>query len=290
MKNQEKTVKGYKVFNPNFTCNNYQYAEGQEFTHEGKIVICQSGFHFCEKAEDCFSYYSFDPQNIVCEVEGRGIILRHDSDSKICTDKIFIGKKLTWDEVLKVANSGSNNTGNSNSGNSNSGNSNSGYSNSGYSNSGNWNSGDRNSGNSNSGYRNSGNSNSGNWNSGDRNSGDSNSGYRNSGAFCLDDNPIIYIFDKPTKMKVREWEQSKAIRIMNSLLEIEIWIEESFMNDEEKENNPSYKTTGGYLKTKTLHEAWGDMWNNLSEDNKQVFLELPNFDADKFFSITGIRV
>jgi len=130
----------------------------------------------------------------------------------------------------------------------------------------------------------------GNSNSGDRNSGDSNSGYRNSGAFCLDDNPIIYLFDKPTEMKVREWEQSKAIRIMNSLLELEIWIEEPSMNDEEKENNPSYKTTGGYLKTKTLHEAWGDMWNNLSEDNKKAFLELPNFDADKFFSITGIRI
>ena len=145
MKN-EKSVFGYKVFNPDFTCHGFQYAENKEFTFKGKIQICSSGFHFCEKASDCFSYYSFSPDNIVCKVEGRGTIIREDSDSKRCTDKIFIGKKLTWNEVLKVANEGINNTGCANSGNWNSG----------YRNSGNWNSGDSNSGDSNSGDSNSG--------------------------------------------------------------------------------------------------------------------------------------
>ena len=94
---EKSIVKGYKVFNPDFTCHGFQYAGNKEYTFEGKIKICLSGFHFCEKASDCFSYYSFDPKNIVCEVEGRGTILSEDPDSKKCTDKIFIGKILTWE-------------------------------------------------------------------------------------------------------------------------------------------------------------------------------------------------
>jgi hypothetical protein len=214
-------MKGYKVFNSDLTCRGFQFKVGETYTHKGEIKLCSSGFHFCLKASHCFNYYSFDPNNIVCEVEALGKTLTHDEDSKVCTDVLKIVRQLTWQEVLVAANEGANNTGlansgnsnsgyrnsgdsnsgnwnsgdsnsgyrnsgnrnsgNSNSGYSNSGNSNSGDSNSGYRNSGNSNSGDRNSGNRNSGYRNSGDSNSGNWNSGDRNSGNRNSGYRNSG-------------------------------------------------------------------------------------------------------------
>jgi hypothetical protein len=269
------SVKGFKVFNPDFTCHGFQYAENTKFKFNGAIKICSSGFHFCEKASDCFSYYPFEPKNIVCEVEGLGKIESEESDSKKCTDEILIGRKLTWDEVLKVANEGSNNTGLANSG----------YSNSGDGNSGNWNSG-----NWNSGYSNSGNSNSGDWNSGNWNSGYSNSGYRNSGAFCLDNNPKLFLFDKPTNINVRDWENTEVIRTMRNLLEINEWIYEKSMTDEEKEKFPTYKTTGGYLKTKTLHEAWEDMWSNLEKEKKQLFLDLPNFDAEKFKIITGVDV
>ena len=142
-------------------------------------------------------------------------------------------------------------------------------------NSGNWNSGD---------------SNSGNWNSGYSNSGDSNSGYRNSGAFCLDNDPKMFLFDKPCKsMTVRQWEQSRAYQLMGNL-DPTIWVPMSIMTDKEKQENPKYETTEGYLKTITLKEAWANMWGNLSEDDKKVFTSLENFDADKFESITGIKV
>jgi len=315
------TVKGFKVFTPDFKSkeNGFQYSENTEFKHNGKIEICRSGFHFCTNAADCFSYYSFHSANIVCEVEGRGEIQTHPDDSKICTDILFVGKILTWDEVLKVANQGKENTGYANSGYSNSGRKNSGYrnsgdSNSGNSNSGNWNSGDRNSGYSNSGdsnsggknsgNRNSGNSNSGNWNSGnrnsgyrnsgnlnsgDRNSGDSNSGYRNSGAFCLDNNPKIWLFDAPTNINVRDWENSKPVQIMGNLEPV-IFVPMSIMTEKEKQDNPKYETTEGYLKTITLKEAWANLWGNLSKEDKQAFIDLPNFDAAKFESITGIKI
>ena len=261
-----KIIKGYKVFNPDFTCKGYKFEENKEFTHKGKLVICESGFHFCVKASDCFNHYFFDSSNIVCEVEARGQIAKEkNGDSKCATDILFVGKRLNWQEVLVAANEGNNNIG--------------------FANSGNWNSGYRNSGNSNSGY-----SNSGNWNSGNWNSGDSNSGYRNSGAFCTDNNPVIWLFDKPTSIKVKEWENSEAVRLMNDFLENTIWIKDSLMSEEEKKAHPSYNTTGGYLKVKTMHEAWVDMWNNLDDKKKKVFTSLPNFDARKFKIITGINV
>jgi hypothetical protein len=186
-------------------------------------------------------------------------------------------------------NSGNWNSGDRNSGDRNSGDRNSGDRNSGDSNSGYRNSGDRNSGNWNSGDRNSGDSNSGNWNSGDRNSGDSNSGYRNSGAFCTDANPPLILFNKVSKMSVKEWEQHECCQMMYAI-DPTIWVPSSIMTDEEKAAHPKHETTEGYLKTIPLKEAWANFWHNLAEDKKQLFLSLENFDAAIFEEITGVNV
>ena len=298
-------MKGYKVFNSDFTCRGFQFSENSDFKFDGKIKICSSGFHFCIKAQYCFNYYSFDPNNIICEVEALGETQIHDEDSKVCTNHLRVGKKLTWNEVLFVANVGVNNTGYSNSGDRNSGYRNSGDSNSGHSNSGDRNSGYRNSGHRNSGHRNSGDSNSGNWNSGNwnsgnwnsgswnsghRNSGDSNSGYRNSGAFCTDVNPILLLFNKPCKnMTVRDWENSNAVELMNSIAP-SLWIPWSLFTEDEKKANPKYEASDGYVKTISLKEAWANAWNNWSDQNKNIFLSLENFDAKIFEEITGIKI
>jgi hypothetical protein len=91
-------------------------------------------------------------------------------------------------------------------------------------------------------------------------------------------------------MKVKEWEQSEAYRIMADLLVPNIWVSSSEMNIEEKEKFPSHETTGGYLKSIPMHEAWSNMWNNLIDRKKNVFLTLPNFDKEKFQQITGIKL
>ena len=63
------------------------------------------------------------------------------------------------------------------------------------------------------------------------------------------------------------------------------------MSDEEKKQNPEYKTTGGYLKVFEFKEACKNMWDSWTDDEKhRVITELPNFDADKFEQITGINV
>ena len=167
------SIKGYKVFNPDWTCRGFQYEVGKTYKHEGNIKMCDAGFHFCQKVSDCFSYYDFDSNNKVAEVEAIGLV--ETRNGKSVTDEITILKELTWHEVLDLANTGRDCTGYCNSGNYNSG-----YCNSGDLNSGDYNSGDCNSSNHNSGSWNSGNWNSGNWNSGSHNNGDCNSGYGNS--------------------------------------------------------------------------------------------------------------
>jgi hypothetical protein len=77
---------------------------------------------------------------------------------------------------------------------------------------------------------------------------------------------------------------------MRELLNTTIWVLSSDMSEEDKKKHPTHSATGGYLKVKTMHEAWRDMWGNLSDKKKKLFTDLPNFDAEKFKIITGIEV
>ena len=272
-------MKGYKVFNSDWTCRGFKYEVGKTYTMEEKPVICERGFHFCEKLVDCFNYYSFNPENKVAEIEATGDIDTNGED-KCCTNNITIVKELTWIEVLTMVNFGKDNTG--------------------FKNSGDWNSGNWNSGNRNSGNRNSGDRNSGNRNSGDRNSGDWNSGYRNSGDWNSGDynvgifntiNPLITIFNEPSDWTMDNWYNSKAYKIMcNAPTDTKVWVEYSEMTKEEKAENPNAKVTDGYLKHVLDTENRQKWWDGLSEEHKNEVMSLPNFDAEIFEQCTGIKV
>ena len=199
-------------------------------------------------------------------------------------------------------NSGDSNSGNKNSGNKNSGNRNSGFANSGFANSGNNNSGNFNSGNSNSGdynsgFANSGDFNSGYFNSGFANSGDFNSGNRNSGdwnkcngsngVFCTEE-PTIRIFDKETDMTLNEFRKSKYGNALRSVkLKLTEWVE---YTEEEKKEDDKKRLIGGYLKEYSYKEACANWWSKLTVENREIIKSIPNFDADKFYEITGIKI
>ena len=273
-------MKGYKVFNSDWTCRGFQFEVGKVFEEDVTPVCCDRGFHFCTKASDCFRYYSFDPDNKVAEVEALGDIDTQDDDSKCCTNKIHIIREITWQEVLDLVNLGKACTGLCNSGNRNSGD---------------WNSGDWNSGDWNSGNRNSGNRNSGDWNSGNRNSGDCNSGDWNKTCFsngCFNtESPKIFLFNKPSDWTYQDWLNSDARYIlMDCPSNVLSWIWEDDMTDEEKEQHPEYSVTGGFLKhieKETGRQMW---WDGLSDRKKTIVMNLPNFDKDIFKEITGIDV
>ena len=161
---------------------------------------------------------------------------------------------------------------------------NTGLDNTGENNSGNWNSGNWNSGNWNSGYGNSGYGNSGNWNSGYWNSGYGNSTDRESGIFCSEQGKVR-MFNKPTNLT---WDEINHPHFMKFYLCK--WISENEMTDKEKIDDPDFYVRDGYLKTFTYQEAWANFWKDTDKENRQKFLNLPNFDAQIFKDITGIDV
>ena len=109
-------MKGYKVFNPDWTCRGYQFEVGKTFTEDVTPVCCDKGFHFCTKVADCFNYYTFNSDNKVAEVEALGEIDTNNDDSKCSTNKIHIIREITWHEVLDLVNLGKACTGLRNSG------------------------------------------------------------------------------------------------------------------------------------------------------------------------------
>lgn len=118
-------MKGYKVFNPDWTCRKMQYEVGKTYEMDESPVLCERGFHFCTRAARCFDYYNFDPKNHVAEVEAMGCVVG-DEANKMCTNKIRIVRELTWEEVLRLVNTGFFNTGKENTGDWNTGNCNTG--------------------------------------------------------------------------------------------------------------------------------------------------------------------
>ena len=117
-------IKGWKVFNSNLKCRDFQFEVGKRYKHKGSIEMCASGFHFHENRSNLFNYYDFEESNRICEIIARGDV--ETGDDKSVTNDIEIVKELNWNEVLNLINLGTGNSGKSNSGNWNSGNWNSG--------------------------------------------------------------------------------------------------------------------------------------------------------------------
>lgn len=133
--------------------------------------------------------------------------------------------------------------------------------------------------NGNAGLFNTGNCNSGNWNSGERNSGSRNSGYFNScegsnGVFCNESDKNIRIFNQPSGMSLEDFRRSRYYdALVSEPIELTWWDEET-------------KT----LKNRSYKEACTIWREKLTEENKKIIQQIPNFDADVFFDITGINV
>ncbi len=233
-------MKGFKVFNSDWTCRGFQFEVGKTFTEDVTPVCCDRGFHFCTKAADCFKYYDFNPDNKVAEVEALGDIDTNNDDSKCSTNKIHIIREITWQEVLDLVNLGKACTGL--------------------------------------------------CNSGDCNSGDWNKTCFSNGCFNTE-SPKIFLFNKLSDWTYQDWLNSDARYIlMDCPSNVLAWVWDDDITDEEKEQHPEYSVTGGFLKhieKETGRQMW---WDGLSDRQKDIVMQLPNFDKDIFKEITGITV
>jgi hypothetical protein len=154
---------------------------------------------------------------------------------------------------------------------------------------GDWSTGCRSTGNRSTGYRSTGN-----HSTGDRSTGDWSISNYSTGHFSTEDYSGFGAFDKPCTLE--EWEN--AVKPPFLYFDLTEWINEEKMTAQEKEEHPSYKTTGGYLKVYDYQDAWRKSWEDakagkqytpLKEQLKQL-KALPNFDKDKFKQISGIDI
>ena len=127
-------------------------------------------------------------------------------------------------------------------------------------NSGEGNSGHRNSGDWNSGNRNSGYGNSGNRNSGDRNSGNWNQCHHETGAFNTEQSDTIRVFNKPCLKQ--DFENAYKPRFLYFEVDKSIGYKESFKKS----------------------------WENADHQDRIKIKDLPNFDPDVFYELSGIRL
>ena len=280
-------MKGYKGFNKDMTCRDFQYEIGKEYETNEEIELCKRGFHFCKKIIDVKGYYNIENDEVIlCEIEATGEII--EGDDKCVTNRIKIIREISKEEMYILGNEGKENTGLGNTGNRNTGNRNTGNRNTGYSNTGYRNTG----------YRNTGYSNTGDSNTGDRNTGYSNTGYsntgdwnktnRSAGVFCNEE-PKMNMFNKETDMTYEEWRNSEAYDILTRVTKSQwIWYDE--MTEAEKKKYPSAKTCDGYLKETERKTSSKEWWKSLEIYEKATIIQLPNFDLDIFNDIMEFKV
>jgi len=82
-------------------CKTLNYEVGKTYTFNGKLKMCQQGFHFCKELKDVFTYYSGSDSKelIVFEIETLGKIITEEDKS--VSNKIKILRILTKNEYEK---------------------------------------------------------------------------------------------------------------------------------------------------------------------------------------------
>ena len=166
-----------------------------------------------------------------------------------------------------------------------------GYRSTGHCSTGHWSTGDRSTGHCSIGDRSTGNYSTGHWSTGhcstgNRSTGDWSISNYSTGHFSTEDYAGFGAFNKPCTPD--EWANADKPNWL--YFDLTEWVSTYNMSDQEKEDNPSYKTTEGYLRVYGYQEAFQKSYNEANREEQLKIKELPNFDADVFFTISGIRI
>ncbi len=100
-----ETITGFKGFDKDLKCRDYQYEVGKEFEEKGKIKACSNGFHFCENPFDVLGYYPPSTEkgsSRYCIVKGSGNIGRDGNDSKVACSKLHISAEIGLKGIIEA--------------------------------------------------------------------------------------------------------------------------------------------------------------------------------------------
>ena len=99
-----KTIKGYKGFDKDLKCRDFQYEVGKEYSTDN-AVACKTGFHYCENPMCVLDFYApcDDTGNLnrFCEVEGSGDFDMSGKD-KICCTHLKVKAEIGLQGLIKA--------------------------------------------------------------------------------------------------------------------------------------------------------------------------------------------
>ena len=95
-------IKGYKAFDKDLKCRDFQYKVGKNYKEKGDICCCDNGFHFCENPFDVLNYYPLIDDDgefsRFAKVEGSGKVDR--GKDKVCVSNIKVIEELTLGDFV----------------------------------------------------------------------------------------------------------------------------------------------------------------------------------------------
>ena len=99
-----KTIKGYKGFDKDLKCRDFQYEVGKEYSTDN-AVACETGFHYCENPMDVLGFYApcddTGIPNRFCEVEGSGDF-DTSKDDKLCCTRLKVNAEIGLQGLIKA--------------------------------------------------------------------------------------------------------------------------------------------------------------------------------------------
>ena len=95
-------MKGYKGFDKNLKCRDFQYEIGKEYETE-RAELYREGFHFCENPHDVLNYYSAGDGNRFAVVEASEVSDEKGDDSKRVSKRISVKAEISVFEICRIA-------------------------------------------------------------------------------------------------------------------------------------------------------------------------------------------
>ena len=103
IKNMQVVATGYKIFNNDWTCNNYKYGDDNNVVGSihycaGVVELCKNGVYFCENPLDCIEYYAPVQWNKFAKINAYGEVKKEGNKS--AAKIIKITDIYTFDEFI----------------------------------------------------------------------------------------------------------------------------------------------------------------------------------------------
>jgi hypothetical protein len=96
---------GYKGFDKDLKCQNFQYEIGKTYELEKnqKLIMCESGFHYCEDPINVFHHYPPGDGNRYCIITPSGNIANDKVNRKLITSRITIEEEISLTDMVRAA-------------------------------------------------------------------------------------------------------------------------------------------------------------------------------------------